>query len=363
MAKPFIAAAVQTEVKTHYMRGVSAEQQKKENLDRIVNKFDSYLLMAEHQAMPETSLSSAQLKDLGNPVKLMVFPESFLHGFGPPRSRKLDVYKEMAIRIPGPETEAIGAKCKEHKMYVAGTAYEIDTKYPGHVFNCGFIIGPEGKVELKYRKLSTSNNVVELATSPDDLGSKYNQDIKNLFPVLETDYGNIGMFICWDGSFPEIARALALNGAEIFVRPNNWFRGTYEALEVMTINNRARAMENYAYLITPNWAASPESEYPASCCNSMILDYRGRIITQRISDAESVVAATIDVNELREYRRNNNANLLKQLRNDIFSKVYASAECFPSAIFEKREPFQTLDEKYVFMTKVTQNLIDQGVIK
>ena len=363
MAKSFIASAIQIEVKAHYMRGISAEQQRKENLDRIINKFDLFLLMSTHQAMPETSLGSAELKDLGNPVKLMVFPESFLHGFGPPRSRTLDVYKEMAIKVPGPETEALGSKCKEHKMYVAGTAYETDDKYPGHVFNCGFIIGPEGKVDLKYRKLGTSNNVVELASSPTDLGSRHNQDLKSLFPVLETDYGNMGMFICWDGGFPEIARALAFNGAEIFIRPNNWFRGTYEALEVMTINNRARAMENYAYLITPNWAASPESEYPASCCNTMILDYRGRIMSQRISDAEAVVATTLNVNELREYRRNNNANPLKQMRNDVFSRIYASVESFPPAIYENREPFQSLDEKYGFMAQITQNLIKQGIMK
>ena len=295
----------------------------------------------------------------------MVFPESFIHGFGPARTRNWKIYQQLAIQIPGEETEALGRKCKEYGFYLAGAAYEkLDPGFPDKIFNCGFIIDPNGNVALKYRKINTTNNAVELATSPCDILDKYGRDPKKLFPVLETPYGFFAIYICYDGTFPEVARCLALNGAEVLIRPNNWFYGSTEQLDMMTMMNRMRAFENTAYLVTCNWARSPLSEYESSCGHAMIVDYEGRILSERIDNNETFCMARLDVNALREHRtRDKFRNFLSQLRPEAYATVYSSRTCWPPNLcLDKDTAWQTLDEKWVLYDDVIARLKKEGVM-
>ena len=76
------------------------------------------------------------------------------------------------------------------------------------IYNVCVLIGPDGKVAGKYRKCSLPRSEVEAGVTP---GHEY--------PVFQTRFGKVGMMVCYDGFFPEVARQLALNGAEVIAWP------------------------------------------------------------------------------------------------------------------------------------------------
>src|SRR5690606_14128699 len=88
--------------------------------------------------------------------------------------------------------------------------------------------------------------------------------------------------ICMEGSYPETARGLAMNGAEIVYRPS--YPEPYVANGLWEVQNRSRALDNTMYVIAPNPASyypAPDSPFPLDCFggNSMIVDYQGRVIS------------------------------------------------------------------------------------
>jgi predicted amidohydrolase len=347
MAEPFVAIAIQPVVKAHYVTGKDPKAQKKENVEHYLKLIDRAVLRAQHEHG-------------GREPKLVVFPEGFMGGFGPTRLRTMKTMQEIAIRIPGEETEALAQKCKEYKLYFAGASHEKDDpKYPDKVFMTGFIIDPDGKIALKYRK---ANTFLGLYTSPHDIWDKYSHDPKDLFPVLETPYGHFGIYICHDGVFPETARCLALNGAEVLIRPNQWFMGNLEQLDVMIMMNRMRALENVAYLVTTNWAASPDSEYENGCGHAMIVDYRGRTITEVQNNLEASCSTLIDVNALREFR--DTAGILNNLmavRMELYAVFYGSKTCYqPNMALERN--IEDLDEKWVKFRENIARMKKDGIL-
>ena len=129
---------------------------------------------------------------------------------------------------------------------------EEDPKWPGVVFNTTCLIGPEG-ILYRYRKVNPWIPY-EVHSSPHDLAG-YDEP---LFPVADTPIGRIGCAICYDWLFPEAIRQLAANGAEVLVRVSAYMDpwGATEPMNWWTIINRARAIENIAYVVAANQGAS-----------------------------------------------------------------------------------------------------------
>ena len=125
--KPYLAMAVQSKVIA--AKGMSEVHQ---NLEHVLKLIDQYMK------------GVWQLSGGGAP-KLVVFPESFLHGFGPMGTRTFETNSRFALRIPGEETRALGEKCKQYGFYLAGAAFEKVDEFPNHFFNTGFIIDPQGR--------------------------------------------------------------------------------------------------------------------------------------------------------------------------------------------------------------------------
>lgn len=345
---PVLAAVLQTEVK-----GAFANRGKmKENLRHACELID--------RAVNGTAQASR-----GQPPKLVAFPESFLHGFGPMRTRTYATNSSMASPIPNEETAVLGAKAREYGMYIVGCMFEVDPDFPNHFFNTAFILDPEGKVALKYRKINSSNNNIELSTSPGDVLARYGDDPEKLFPVLRTPFGNIGVYICYDALFPEVARCLALNGAEILIRPMGptSMSGTANSLDQWILTNRIRALENNAYVLAPHWADSPESEYAVSDGHSMVVDYNGQVIAESVTGRPTFVAARLDIDGLRRRRAVDYGPYLVQLRSELYARVYAAKACWPSpADGYKERGLQNQDEKWEIIRQVHQDLVRRGIL-
>src|SRR5713226_962969 len=342
--KPYLAMVMQPRVIA--AKGMAEVHQ---NLDHVRKLIDQYLK------------GVWQLSGGGSP-KLVVFPESFLHGYGPMKTRTYETNSRLALRIPGEETKALGEKCKQYGFYLAGSAFEKIDQFPNHFFNTGFIISPEGEVILKYRKINASNNNIEISSSPVDVLNQYGP--KELFPVAKTPIGNLGIFICYDGWYPEVARCLMVNGAEIMIRPMGPSGiPTVSEREWWILQNRSRAYENLAYVLGANWADSPDSEYGSSSSgSSMIVDFRGNVIAQHTDASEWFVMGTIDVEALRRGRSQIFMNYIAQLRMEVYAKAFQGKTFFPPNAFpDKNKPSQ--DATWAIQSATVERLQKEGILE
>ena len=342
--KPYLAMVVQSKVIA--AKGMSEVHK---NLDHVLKLIDQYVKAA------------GQLSG-GAVPKLIVFPEAFLHGFGPLCTRTYETNSKFALRIPGEETKALGEKCKQYGFYLAGAAFEKIDEFPNHFFNTGFIISPEGEVILKYRKVNSSNNNLEISSSPIDVMKKC--DPKDLFPVVKTPIGNLGMFICYDGWFPEVARCLMINGAEVMIRPMGASGiPTLFERDWWVWQNRSRAYENLAYVLGPNWADSAESEYGSSSTgNSMIVDYRGNVVAQHTDASEWFVMGPIDVEGVRRARSQIFMNYIAQLRMETYVSVMQGKTFFPPNSFPEKNK-QCQDESWAIQAATVERLQKEGLLE
>lgn len=249
-------------------------------------------------------------------VRLVVFPE-FAHA-APIYQTVEHLLERLAVPIPNEHTDRYVAKARQLGVYIqTGTFLESDPRWPGHVFNTTCLIGPSGIVS-KYRKVHTWTPW-ELHTSPHDL-SGYDEP---LFPVAETEIGRIGAAICYDWLFPEAIRQLALAGAEVLVRVSAYMDpwGATPPLDWWTLMNRARAVENMAYVVAANQGSSLQHYPPFSWPGgSMIVDYDGRILGQADpGPGEKIVVGPIDLAALRAARdRRCGHQMLANLRTEAY---------------------------------------------
>lgn len=139
-------------------------------------------------------------------------------------------YADVAEPIPGPATQYFAKIAAEYDTYIVVPVIERD----GHlVYNSAALVGPEGRLLGVYRKVCLPRE-------------EYNQGIcpGNDYPVFETRWGRLGIMICWDIHFPEVARELQYRGAEVIAVPI-W--GGMPRLCA------ARALENQVYLVTSTY--------------------------------------------------------------------------------------------------------------
>lgn len=233
------------------------------------------------------------------PVKLIVFPE-FAHA-APVYTTAADLRRHLTVPIPNEHTERYATLAKELDVYIqTGTFLEEDPKWPDAVFNTTCLVGPEG-ILTKYRKVNPWIPW-EVHASPHDLEG-YDEE---LFPVAKTPIGNLGVAICYDWLFPECLRQLTANGAEVLIRVSAYMDpwGATDPMDWWTVVNRCRALENIAFVVGANQAASFENYPPFSWPGgSMIVDYDGRILAQADpGPGQKIVVAPVDISALRHER-------------------------------------------------------------
>ncbi len=250
------------------------------------------------------------------PVKLLVFPE-FAHA-APVYPSVAELRRHLTVPIPNEHTERYTDIARELGVYIqTGTFLEEDARWPNTVFNTTCLIGPEGIV-TKYRKVNTWIPW-EVHASPHDLEG-YDEE---MFPVARTPLGNLGVAICYDWLFPEALRQLALNGAEILLRVSAYMDpwGATAPMDWWTLVNRCRALENTAYVIAANQAASLRNYPPFSWPGgSMIVDYDGRMVAQADpGPGEKIVVGPVDVSALRHERSvRSGHHMLAHLRTEAY---------------------------------------------
>jgi predicted amidohydrolase len=293
--------------------------------------------------------------------RLFVLPEFCLHGFelGIPTP----AWIEASIRLPGPETQALGRVAKDTGAYIAGMAYEKIDDFPGRYFNTAFIVAPSGEVVLKYRKLYSLTG----KTTPADVYSEYVRIFggpESLFPVVDTPIGRLGAMVCYDINFPEVARCLALRGAEVLLHVTSEARGPEHGPEGgWEMARRARAWENTCYLAMANTGPLVGSDLPPAPCHghSQVIDFTGRIIDVAEGTEECLVTAQLDIEALRRRRTTQRYNFLTELCAQAHAPIYAAAKAWPIEAFASA-PMSDVKSNLALQREVLARMQAEGVL-
>lgn len=314
------------------VRGVHDRSEIKRNLDHLEDLF----------------AFGSQMAGLDLPVRLVAIPEGALQGFTDEAEDLDHVHyaRSIAIDIPGPETDRIGAWARKFGVYVVAQAKAGHPDFTDRFFNAGFVIDPEGEIVLTHYKL-TPLYPIEHSVSPHDVFDvwvdRYGRSLDAFWPVVDTAIGRIGVMMANEASYPENARALALNGCEIAYRTAFPHPGTSSGMA--EIQNRARALDNNMYVLAPNCAVyypGVASEMPIDAFGgrSMIVDYRGAVVGRLDHGGVStIVSAVIDIAALRHHRLTSPwTNWAKDLRTELYQIVYEQP-IYPKNLYAEQQPF------------------------
>lgn len=167
---------------------------------------------------------------------------------------------DVAETVPGPTTARLGEVARNKNSYIVAGIYEREGTA---IYNTAVLIDRKGNVVGKYRKVYLPREELEVGLTP---GSD--------FPVFNTDFGKVGLMICWDVQYTDPARALALGGAELILLP------IWGGDKVI---GKARALENHVYLVASGY------DYP-----TFIMDPNGEILAEARNRGD-VAHATVDL--------------------------------------------------------------------
>ena len=214
--------------------------------------------------------------DWGDLVNLVTFSEYAVSGFNPA------LLEEMAQPVPGPATEQLAALAKKTGYYICNGSM-IERAEDG-LYNTSLIFGPGGEIVHRYSKTCPwlpAENVKE--------GRE--------FPVTDIPgIGKVGVMICYDGYFPEVARALAFNGAEIILWPS---AGFHPLKALTTAVAQTRAIENICYVVLA--AGSGIFLGLGLHGNSMFIDPDGVVMSQ-CGETETIMMDVVDAEMVKAAR-------------------------------------------------------------
>ena len=224
-------------------------------------------------------------------VQILCLQEIF---FGPYFCAEQDIkWYANAETVPGPTTERLSEYAKKYKMVMIIPVYE--KTLDGVYYNTAAVIDADGTYLGKFQKIHIPH------TWPGFWEKFYFKPGNQGFPVFQTAYAKIGVYICYDRHFPECARILALNGAEILFNPSATVAGKSQYL--WELEQPAQAAANGVFIGANNRVGTEKPwEFGRFYGSSYFCDPKGKIITKGSEDKDEVVTAELDLEMIREVR-------------------------------------------------------------
>ncbi len=201
---------------------------------------------------------------------------------------------DAAESVPGPTTELMQSIAKKYEMVMVVPVYEREMA--GVFYNTAAVIDADGKYLGKYRKQHIPQ------VRPGFFEKFYFKPGNGGYPVFQTRYAKVGVYICYDRHFPEGARCLGLNGAEIVFNPSATVEGLSKYL--WKLEQPAHAAANGYFMAASNRVGT---EAPWNIGKfygtSYFADPRGQIIKEASDDKDELLVADIDFALIDEVRK------------------------------------------------------------
>jgi predicted amidohydrolase len=206
-------------------------------------------------------------------ARLIVFPECALTGYCFTSRAEVAAVAEPA---PGPATDAIAAACARRDVFALVGL--LESTADGRLFNSAALIGPAGLV-ANYRKIHLPCVGADRFVDPGD----------QLFTTHDLGGLNLGIGICFDGSFPEASRTLTLLGADLIALPTNWADAATKMADLVC---RVRALENHVYFLAVNRVGDEGGFHFIG--RTSLCDFAGDFVARADHDGEEIVLGTVD---------------------------------------------------------------------
>ena len=200
---------------------------------------------------------------------------------------------EAAEPVPGPTTEVMQGLARKHQMVIVVPVYEREQA--GVYYNTAAVIDADGTMLGKYRKTHiphTNGFWEKFFFKPGNLG----------YPVFQTRYGKVGVYICYDRHFPEGARALGLNGAEIVFNPSATVAGLSQYL--WKLEQPAHAVAN-GYFVAASNRVGTEAPWNIGKFygTSYLVDPKGAFVATGSEDKDELIVGVANLEMIEEVRR------------------------------------------------------------
>jgi len=280
------------------------------------------LIQASNPAPPDASIAETKKMMIDKHIKLIkqaadqgaqvtCLQEIF---YGPYFCAEQDTrWYEIAEQIPdGPTIKLMQELAKEHKMILVVPIYEVDMT--GVYYNTAAVIDEHGEYLGKYRKHHIPH------CNPGFWEKFYFKPGNLGYPVFETSAGKIGVYICYDRHFPEGARELGLNGAEIVFNPSATVAGLSEYL--WKLEQPAHAVANQFYVGAINRVGTEAPwDIGEFYGQSYFCNPRGQIMVEGSRDQDEVVIADLDLDMIEEVR--NTWQFYRDRRPESYTQITA----------------------------------------
>ncbi len=280
------------------------------------------LIQAHNVAPPDASIEEIKKANIDNQMKLveeaakqgvqmLCFQEIFTTPYfcAEQQTRWYDAVEKVP---DGPTVKLMQDVAKQHGMVLIVPIYEEEQT--GIYYNTAAVIDADGKYLGKYRKTHIPHVAPgfweKFYFRPGNLG----------YPCFDTAFARIGVYICYDRHFPEGARCLGLNGAEIIFNPSATVAGLSEYL--WKLEQPAHAVAN-GYFVGAINRVGTEAPWNIGefYGQSYFCDPRGQIIAEGSRDQDELVAADLDMDNIREVR--NTWQFFRDRRPDLYGPIVA----------------------------------------
>lgn len=239
---------------------------------------------------PEVNLNKAegavaQASQLYHP-DVIVFPELYMSLF--PMNSERSVSLSTAQPLDGPFTDGMCRLARQYGIWlIFGMNEVVEDPRDDRNYNTAVVVSSQGEIISSYRKTHLY----------DALGVKESDNNKpgrRLFEPIDTPFGRIGLFVCYEVRFPEVARCQRAKGADIIVMPTAWAPGKLKSLHYHALIT-ARAIENSVYLLVCDQCGRD------AIGESVAVDPMG-IPVARGGEGECLVPVRVDLNRVDEAR-------------------------------------------------------------
>ena len=243
----------------------------------------------QSNAIPDENLAKAQAAiaiAAEHGTQLIIFPEIFMAWFAP-NEFKAKHTRAVSQPLDGPFVRGLSKAARDAGVWVVSGMLETAAGTEDKVYNSTVVIDAQGQLVTTYRKTHLFDAFGYKESDAFVTGDR-------LFEPLETPFGRMGLFVCYELRFPEVARYQAERGVDFFIMPSGWVDGRMKEVHWRHLI-LARAIENTAYMLTCDQVGN---QYMG---RSLLVDPMGVVLAEG-PEGEGIIYADIDLQRVSQVR-------------------------------------------------------------